>query len=92
MLDNERLIIRQFDAVLRDHVFPNEVLPYLLCLTDDDCDQIKAKQRMEGPREAVSILLDRLKRREGSFRQFLTALEKTGCGHIKTKLENALRG
>jgi hypothetical protein len=92
MLDSERLIIKQFAVDLKSDVIPSDVLPYLLCLTDDDCEQIQFKQDREGPRAAVPTLLDRLKKRPGAFEQFLNALEETGCRHLKTSLENAVKG
>ncbi len=92
----ERRILRQFAVDLKRDVIPTDVLPYLVCLTDDDCEQIQHKQDREGARAAVPVLLDRLKKRlchcEGAFKEFLTALGETGCSHLKTSLENALRG
>ena len=90
----ERRILRAFAVDLKRDVIPIDVLPYLLCLTEDDCEQIQHKQDHDGPRAAVPVLLDKLKKRvwQGAFKEFLTALGETGCSHLKTLLENALRG
>ena len=94
MAEVERKILRQFAVALKRDVIPIDALPYLLCLTDDDCEQIQHKQDRDGPRAAVPVLLDKLKKRlcQGAFKEFLTALGETGCSHLKTSLENALRG
>lgn len=92
MLANKRQIIDKFAADLKSDVIPIDILPYLLCLTDDDCEQIEHKQDREGPRAAVPTLLSKLKRRTGAFEQFLEGLGRTGCCHLKTSLEKALSG
>ena len=92
--DIERKLLRRFAVQLKSDVIPVEVLPYLYCLTEDDYEQVQFKQDREGPRAAVLILLDRLKKRveQGAFSEFLTALDNTGCRHLKTTLETAFQG
>ena len=92
MLENERQIITKFAADLKSDVIPIDILPYLLCLTEDDCEQIENTQVQKGPRAAVPILLSKLKRRPGAFEQFLAGLSQTGCPHLRKSLETALAG
>ena len=92
MSEVERGILRQFAVELKRDVIPSEVLPYLLCLTEDDCEQIQREEDRKGPRAAVATLLDRVKKRlkQGAFKEFSSALGKTGCSHLQESLENAL--
>ena len=94
MSEVERKILRQFAVDLKRDVIPSDVLCHLLCLSEDDCEQIQREEDRKGPRAAVSMLLDRLKKRlhQGAFKQFSTALGETGSSHLKELLENALRG
>ena len=92
MSEVERRILRKLEVDLKRDVIPSEVLPHLLCLTDDDIEQIRCEEDRKGPRAAVTTLLDRLKKRlkQGSFKEFSTALGKSGCPHLQESLENAL--
>lgn len=90
MLKTQKEIIDRFMSDLKCDVIPNDMLPYLLCLTEDDRESIQWKQNQEGPRAAVLVLLQRLKRRPDSFEQFLTALKHTGCKHLKELLQTAV--
>ena len=86
MLKNEREIIDKFTVDLISDVIPIEILPHLICLTEDDREQIERKQDREGSRAAVTTLLSRLKKREGAFKQFLEGLGQTGCRHLQKTL------
>lgn len=92
MLATEKSIIDRFASELKDDVMPYDTLPHLPCLTEDDREQIRYKQEREGPRAAVPILLGQLKRRPNGFEQLLTALECTGCKHLKKSLHDATKG
>lgn len=91
MLRSERNVIDKFAVDLKSDVLPIDLLPFLTCLTEDDREQIQFRQDREGPRSAVTILLDRLKKREKGFDQFLSALEENGCKHLQKKLSQALQ-
>ncbi|XP_046850121.1 uncharacterized protein LOC124443679 isoform X2 [Xenia sp. Carnegie-2017] len=91
MLRSERNVIDKFAVDLKSDVLPIDLLPFLTCLTEDDREQIQCKQDREGPRSAVTILLDRLKKREKGFEQFLSALEDNGCKHLQKMLSQALQ-
>ena len=68
-------------------VIPEELLPYLPCLTDQDQQEILAKQTNHGHIRATSVLVDRLKRREEGFPQFVQALRSCGAEHTALLLD-----
>lgn len=68
-------------------VIPEELLPYLPCLTDEDQEEILAKQSNHGHIRATSVLVDRLKRRDKGFSQFVQALRSCGGEHTALLLD-----
>ena len=72
------------DTRLKDfmgEVNPVDLLPYLPCLEQMDKEAIEAKQNNLGPTTANQILVDRLKRRNKGFVQFVRALRTSGNEH-----------
>ena len=72
------------DTRLKDfmgEVNPVDLLPYLPCLEQMDKEAIEAKQNNMGPTTANQILVDRLKRRNKGFVQFVRALRTSGNEH-----------
>lgn len=67
-------------------VIPVDLLPYLSCLQKIDKEAIEACQRNEGPTRANSVLVDRIKRRQG-FQDFVQALRTSGCDHTALLLD-----
>ena len=70
-----------------NEVIPEELLPYLPCLTAQDRDEILAKQTNHGHIRATSVLADRLKRRDKGFPQFVQALRSCGAEHTALLLD-----
>ena len=68
-------------------VIPEELLPYLPCLTAQDREEILAKQTNHGHIRATSVLVDRLKRRNKGFSQFVQALRSCGGEHTALLLD-----
>ncbi|XP_062851164.1 mitochondrial antiviral-signaling protein [Trichomycterus rosablanca] len=56
-----------------------EVMPHLDCLTRTDVEEVEAKRDQYGNYNAVSLLLENLRRRENWPDQFINALR--GCGY-----------
>ena len=70
-----------------EEVIPVELFPYLSCLKSQDKEEIEAKQTNHGPIHATRILVDRLKRRDGGFANFVQALRKCGSAHTALLLD-----
>ena len=70
-----------------EEVIPDELLPYLPCLTPPDKQEILAKQTNHGPIKATYVLVDRLKRRDEGFPQFVQALRSCGGEHTALLLD-----
>lgn len=68
-------------------VIPVELFPYLPCLIDQDKQEILATQTNHGPIRATMMLVDRLKRRDKAFVQFVQALRKCGGEHTALLLD-----
>ena len=76
---------RILDKTLKDFmmdVVPVDLLPYLPCLTRFDKEEVEASQRNHGPTRACCVLVDRLKKRQRGFQQFLQALSQSGSHHV----------
>ena len=81
---------RILDKKLKDFmmdVVPVDLLPYLPCLTRFDKEEIEASQRNHGPTRACCVLVDRLKKRQRGFQQFLQALRQSGSHHVVLLLD-----
>ena len=70
-----------------EEVVPVDLLPYLPCLTKPDKENIEALQNTKGPTRATALLVDRLKRRDKAFAQFVLALRRCGSGHTALLLD-----
>ncbi|XP_068695183.1 ATP-dependent RNA helicase DHX58-like isoform X2 [Montipora foliosa] len=70
-----------------EEVIPVELFPYLPCLIPQDREEIEATQTNHGPIYATRILVDRLKRRDGGFANFVQALRKCGSAHTALLLD-----
>ena len=68
-------------------VIPVELFPYLPCLIAQDKEEIFATQNNHGPIRATMTLVDRLKRRDKGFPQFVQALRKCGGEHTALLLD-----
>lgn len=78
------------DKRLKDfmtEIIPVELLPHLPCLTSFDKEEIQAVQLNHGPVRASMVLIDRLKRRQDGFQQFIQALSKCGGQHVALMLD-----
>lgn len=77
----KRLLDKKLKDFMMD-VVPVDLLPYLPCLTRFDKEEIEASQRNHGPTRACCVLVDRLKKRQRGFQQFLQALSQNGSHHV----------
>ena len=78
------------DERLKDFMFeiiPLDLLPFLPCLRQQDREEIEAKQCNHGPIKATFVLVDRLKRKDRGFQEFVQALRECGSEHIALKLD-----
>ena len=78
------------DTRLKDfheELIPVDVLPYLSCLQKVDKEAIESTQRNEGPTRANSVLVDRIKRRDKGFQDFVQALRRCGFEHTALLLD-----
>ncbi|KAM9477860.1 mitochondrial antiviral-signaling protein isoform 2-T2 [Clarias gariepinus] len=71
--------IRKNMANLASRVKVREIVPYLACLTNTDREEIEAKREIAGNYNAMTLLLDYLRRRENWPDQFISALRQ--CEH-----------
>ncbi|XP_015751012.1 PREDICTED: uncharacterized protein LOC107330992 isoform X1 [Acropora digitifera] len=77
----KRLLDKKLKDFMMD-VVPVDLLPYLPCLTRFDKEEIEASQRNHGPTRACCVLVDRLKKRQRGFQQFLQALSQNRSHHV----------
>lgn len=82
----EKDLIRRYSHKLVDDVIPVDMLPYLPCLTQSDKEKIRCEETNNGAMRATQELMDRLFRRRNAFREFITALWETGCGHLAEEI------
>lgn len=78
------------DKRLKDFMeefIPVDLLPHLSCLLKTDKEAIEASQRNDGPTRANSVLVDRIKRRDKGFQEFVQALRKCGNEHTALLLD-----
>ena len=87
MTPEERDIIRVNEPRLVQDIMPTDLLCWLLCLTDEDQEVIRAEERNYGSTRAARTLLDRLKRRQNSFGQLVRALRENMLGHLASLLD-----
>lgn len=86
---------RLLDSRLKDFmaaIVPVELLAYLPCLTTQDREEVEASQANHGPVRATMVLVDRLKRRERGFQEFVRALRECGSEHIALMLDPNCEG
>ena len=70
-----------------EEVLPVDLFPYLPCLFQGDKEEIQAVQTNHGPMKATQTLVDRLKRRDKGFANFVQALRKCGGAHTALLLD-----
>ena len=70
-----------------EEVIPYDLFPYLPCLIQQDKEEIEATQRQRGPIKATMVLVDRLKRRDKGFQDFVLALRQCGGEHTALVLD-----
>lgn len=87
MIPYEKKILDERLKDFMGEVIPVELLPYLPCLQKTDKEAIEAKQTNDGPTIANQVLVDRLKRRDKGFQQFVQALRKCGSEHTALLLD-----
>ena len=90
MRSYEKLEKQILDQRLKDfqyEVIPDELFPFLRCLIPEDKEAIKAEQTNRGPIKATAVLVDRLKRRQKGFQDFVKALRKCGSEHTALLLD-----
>ncbi|XP_048587740.1 antiviral innate immune response receptor RIG-I isoform X1 [Nematostella vectensis] len=68
---------------------PTELLPRLTCLTEADSQQVECDENNKGATRATWTLIDKLKRRENGFEQFVLAVRCEGLGHIALLLDHS---
>ena len=68
-------------------IIPIELLPFLPCLRQQDREAVEAKQSNYGPSKATVVLIDRLKRKDRGFLEFVEALRVCGGEHIALMLD-----
>ncbi|CAH3018864.1 unnamed protein product [Porites evermanni] len=83
----EKQILDQRLKDFQYEVIPNELLPFLPCLIQEDKEVIEAEQTNRGPIKATTVLVDRLKRRQKGFQDFVKALRKCGSEHTALLLD-----
>lgn len=83
----EKKILEERLKDFMEEVIPGDLLPYLSCLQQTDKEAIEATQRNKGPTTANQTLVDRLKRRDKGFSEFVRALRKCGSEHTALLLD-----
>ena len=83
----EKQILDQRLKDFQYEVIPIELLPFLPCLIQEDKEVIEAEQTNRGPIKATAVLVDRLKRRQKGFQDFVKALRKCGSEHTALLLD-----
>ena len=83
----EKKILEERLKDFMEEVIPGDLLPYLSCLQQTDKEAIEATQRNKGPTTANQTLVDRLKRRDKGFLEFVRALRKCGSEHTALLLD-----
>ena len=83
----EKQILDQRLKDFQYEVIPDELFPYLPCLIQEDKEVIGAEQTNRGPIKATAVLVDRLKRRQKGFQDFVKALRKNGSEHTALLLD-----
>lgn len=91
MEQQERDIIQDLLNDLTRDIIASDMLPYLICLTQDDKEYILMEERNYGYRRAAILLIDRIQRRRNGFQQLLQALIKTGCRHLVELIQQRSR-
>ena len=71
----------------QEELIPVDVLPYLSCLQKVDKEAVEATQKNKGPTRANSVLVDRIKRRQRGFQDFVQALRRCGFEHTALLLD-----
>ena len=82
----KQLLEKRLKDFMED-VIPDELFPYLPCLINQDKEEIEANQKLHGPIKATMILVDRLKRRDKGFENFVQALRHCGLEHTALLLD-----
>ena len=90
--DNENRILTERLHYFLEEVFPCDLLPWLTCLTESDKQQIQCDQDRHGDIKATDTLVDRLKRRQDGFSQFVIALRENGSEHVAMLLDPEMKG
>ncbi len=83
----EKKILEKRLKYFMKEVIPVELFPFLSCLEQIDKEAIEASQGNHGPTRANSVLVDRLKRRQKGFQDFVQALRKCGFEHTALILD-----
>lgn len=83
----EKKILEERLKDFMEEVIPGDLLPYLSCLQQTDKEAIEATQSNKGPTTANQTLVDRLKRRDKGFSEFVRALRKCGSEHTALLLD-----
>lgn len=83
----EKKILEERLKDFMEEVIPVDLLPHLSCLQQTDKEAIEATQNNKGPTTANQTLVDRLKRRDKGFSEFVRALRKCGSEHTALLLD-----
>ena len=89
--DEKKLLTERLQYFIEE-VFPCDLLPWLACLTTADKQQIQRDQDRHGDIKATETLVDRLKRRQDGFSQFVIALRSNGSEHVAMLLDPEMKG
>lgn len=87
MRPREKQLIDKRLKDFNEEVVPVDLIPYLPCLVQQDKEEIAAMQTNHGPTRATLTLVDRLKRRDKGFANFVQALRKCGGSHTALLLD-----
>ncbi|XP_015777217.1 PREDICTED: uncharacterized protein LOC107355200, partial [Acropora digitifera] len=87
MRPREKQLIEKRLKDFMEEVLPVDLFPFLPCLIQQDKEEIAAVQTNHGPTRATQTLVERLKRRDKGFANFVQALRKCGGAHTALLLD-----
>jgi hypothetical protein len=92
MNPKQRQLIAERHQHFKNDVNPQDLLPHLTCLVEEDKQEIECVISRQGPIRALSTLIDRLRRRRNGFEQFVMALRMNSLDHVALLLDPTEEG
>ncbi|KAK3735713.1 hypothetical protein QZH41_010147 [Actinostola sp. cb2023] len=86
-MNTKKKLLEKRLEYFKDEVNPRDVIPLLKCLTIEDKQEIECQQNLHGAIRALGTLVDRLRRRDNGFEQFVVALRQQSLDHVAQLLD-----